>query len=102
MASNGRVDRARIDRWEAALADYLTRQPRVPGSSMRAEDEPRINTSGHVRAAARQEHNGGDARCVVAVTVAQAEPTASTYVVTPLIQFVALLRQATPPAEPNT
>ena len=42
MASNRRVDRARIDRWEAALADYLTRQPRVPGSSMRAEDEPRI------------------------------------------------------------
>ena len=102
MASNGRVDRARIDRWEAALADYLTRQLRVPGSSMRAEDELRINTSGYVRAAAREEHNGGDDRCVVAVTVAQAELTASTYVVMPLIQFVALLRQASPPAESTT
>ncbi|MDT5026168.1 MAG: hypothetical protein QOE61_2594 [Micromonosporaceae bacterium] len=102
MASNRRVDRARIDRWEAALADYLTRQPGVRGSSMRAEDEPLIDTSGYVRAAARQEHNGGDDRCAVAVTVAQAELTASTYVVMPLIQFVALLRQATTPAEPTT
>jgi hypothetical protein len=69
---------------------------------MRAEDEPRIDASGYVRAAARQEHNDGDAPCAVAVTVAQAEPTASTYVVMPLIQFVALLRQATTPAEPTT
>jgi hypothetical protein len=69
---------------------------------MRAEDEPLIDTSGYVRAAARQEHNGGDDRCAVAVTVAQAELTASTYVVMPLIQFVALLRQATTPAEPTT
>ena len=102
MASNGRVDRARIDSWEAALADYLTRQPRVPGSSIRVEDEPLINTCEYVHAAARQEHNGDDDRCAVAVTVAQAELTASTYVVMPLIQFVALLRQASPPAESTT
>jgi cell wall assembly regulator SMI1 len=79
----------RIDRWEAALANYLVHRPTVSGSLMRAANELRIDTSRYVRAA-HQEHDGSDDRCAVAVTVAQAESTTSTYVVMPLIQFIAI------------
>lgn len=51
----------RADRWEMALADYLTRQSRTPG----------------------------DGRSAVAVTVMQAEPAAGTHIVVPLTQFCA-------------